>query len=77
MAMEVADQDDILFADLSKQISLLIMDDDADHLPYPPVTYQVSMIHQLMYKKKLRLTRIKLESPVSLNSDIMFTNQLS
>ncbi|XP_017221010.2 uncharacterized protein LOC108197815 [Daucus carota subsp. sativus] len=38
--MEVADQDDILFADLSKQISLLIMDDE-DHLPYPPVTYQV------------------------------------
>ncbi|KAK1380093.1 DNA polymerase epsilon subunit B like [Heracleum sosnowskyi] len=40
--MEVVDQDEILFADLNKQISLLIMDDDADqHLPYPPVDYQV------------------------------------
>ncbi|KAL8105148.1 hypothetical protein AgCh_029079 [Apium graveolens] len=40
--MDVVDQDEILFADLNKQISLLIMDDDADqYLPYPPVTYQV------------------------------------
>lgn len=49
--MEVVDQDEILFAELNKQISLLIMDDDADqYLPYPPVTYQVCIIHQLMYK---------------------------
>lgn len=39
--MEVVDQDEILFADLNKQISLLIMDDDTDHLQYPPATYQV------------------------------------
>lgn len=46
--MEVADQDEILFADLNKQISLLIMDDDTDqYLPYPPVTYQVCIIHKL------------------------------
>lgn len=50
MAMEVVDQDEILFADLNKQISLLIMDDDTDHLQYPPATYQVCIIPQLIYK---------------------------
>ncbi|KAI3814838.1 hypothetical protein L1987_14484 [Smallanthus sonchifolius] len=41
--MEVV-EDDLFFADLSKRISLLIMDDDDDQAPtlhYPPVSVQV------------------------------------
>lgn len=37
-------EDDLLFADLSKRISLLIMDDDDDQDPNlhcPPVSFQV------------------------------------
>lgn len=45
--MEVLDHDDLFYADISKQISLLIMEDDDDiHLPvsgyrYPPASLQV------------------------------------
>lgn len=39
--MEVIDQDDVFFADLSKQISLLIMDDDDDLPVRPSASFQV------------------------------------
>uniref|UniRef100_A0A6N2KZ63 Uncharacterized protein n=1 Tax=Salix viminalis TaxID=40686 RepID=A0A6N2KZ63_SALVM len=38
MAMEL--EDDLFFADLSKQISLLIMDDEDPVTAFPPVSFQ-------------------------------------
>ncbi|KAJ6725418.1 hypothetical protein OIU79_003736 [Salix purpurea] len=38
MAMEL--EDDLFFADLSKQISLLIMDDEDPVTTFPPVSFQ-------------------------------------
>ena len=55
VSMEVLDHDDIFFADLNKQISLLIMEDDDDiHLPvsgypHPSASFQVHTIFSVFY----------------------------
>ena len=42
--------DDVFFADLSKQISLLIMDDDEDLATHSPsVSLQVIIIHSFIH----------------------------
>lgn len=41
--------DDVFFADLSKQISLLIMDDDEDLVTHSPsVSLQVIIVHSFI-----------------------------
>ncbi|KAK2966897.1 hypothetical protein RJ640_028907 [Escallonia rubra] len=50
--MEVMEED-VFFADLSKRISLLIMDDDEGPLPqYPSVSFQVSISFHLLVRHK-------------------------
>lgn len=45
-AVEV--EDDIFFADLSKRISLLIMDDDEDSLPDNCPSVNLQVLHPLL-----------------------------
>lgn len=40
-------EDDILFANLSKEIALLIMDEDEDPLAYQPTTNSIQVIYYL------------------------------
>lgn len=65
VAMEVIDQDDVFFADLSKQISLLIMDDE-DLPDRPSASFQVfsRVIHpstqsQVFYEQTSRRDQSK------------------
>ncbi|KAJ8442736.1 hypothetical protein Cgig2_011006 [Carnegiea gigantea] len=49
VAVEVAMEDDVFFADLNRQISLLIDDDDDDDpLPHPQIHFSQSTIHPSM-----------------------------
>ncbi|XVE86664.1 hypothetical protein DITRI_Ditri18aG0052800 [Diplodiscus trichospermus] len=53
MEVAVELEDDIFFADLSKQISLLIMDDDEDPVATcPSVSFQVLTIYMLFIHSK-------------------------
>lgn len=49
MDVTVELEDDLFFADLSKQISLLIMDEDEDPLACPAHTLQVFSLFPLTY----------------------------